>query len=302
MTQEPFPRSHGQPLEQGYRIRLGPETEIAGQAAFRLVFQKLPVVQQSTDLLPLRLDAQSMPLIAMDGDFDTLPLKTFAVSELEQDGVVLQGIDPEHEIIGPVADGKGQSGGLVDGTGHRLGPDFDAAVAHAALLGDDQREVAVGLDVIEKLLVTFAHEPGHGLSDTDGDRRDETGTILEDAGLHAGIAVFPVTGDQEEVGRRIRAFGFEKIISTLEERFGEGHDLFRRLQGHVEQTAGAQQPAQLVECCFHGRLVETHERGLDQIALDGDLEPEPGQDIGQKLDAQRSAVVGPAPPAKLRVT
>ena len=58
-----------------------------------------------------------MPLIAMDGDFDTLPLETFAVSELEQDRVVLQSIDAEDEIIGPVPDGKGQSSGLVDGAG-----------------------------------------------------------------------------------------------------------------------------------------------------------------------------------------
>ncbi len=111
---------HGQVLKQSDRIRLGPETEIAGQAAFSLVFHELLVVQKSSNLLSLGLDAQSMPLIAMDGDFDTLPLETFAVSELEQDGVVLQSIDAEDEIIGPVPDGKSQTSGLVDSSGHGL--------------------------------------------------------------------------------------------------------------------------------------------------------------------------------------
>jgi hypothetical protein len=40
-------------------------------------------------------------------------------------------------------------------------------------------------------------------------------------------------------------------------------------------------------------LNKTHKRGLDQITLDGDLKPEPGQDVRQKLDAQRAAMVGP---------
>ena len=98
---------HRQVFKQGNRIRLGPEPERTGQAAFRLIFDELLIVDKSANLLTMGFDAQSMPLIAMDGDFDTLALETFAVFELEQDGVVFQPIDAEDEIIGPIADGKG---------------------------------------------------------------------------------------------------------------------------------------------------------------------------------------------------
>ena len=43
--------------------------------------------------------------------------------------------------------------------------------------------------------------------------------VLEDAGFYTGFAVFPVTGDQEEVGWCIRAFWFEKIERNLERDF-----------------------------------------------------------------------------------
>ena len=79
------------------------------------------------------------------------------------------------------------------------------------------------------------------MSDSNGDRREKTGAILEDARLLLRIVVFPIAGNQEEMSGRICPFGFEKIIFTLEEQLGEPYDLLWRFQGHVKQPAGPEE-------------------------------------------------------------
>ncbi len=215
-----------------------------------------------------------------------------AVAEFEQGHLPVQGVDAQHEVVGPVAQGKGQPAGPVDVAAEQFDPHPGGALGQTALPGDEQGEVLVGLDVVEEVLVAPAEQAGEGAGEAHGQGRDELRAVLENARLAFRAPGRPVAGDRVEMGRGVGLFRVEEVVAALEEQLGELLHLAGGLQGHVEQAAGGEQPAHLVEYRFHGRPVQAAERGLEQVALDGGLEAEPVEHLGQELDAQGAAVVG----------
>ena len=152
-------------LERGHRIRLGPETDVAGRRTVGGVFDEELVVHVTRNPAAIDGHPQPAPLVSRDRSRDRLPFESAVIDELEENQIVLQGVDPEHKIVADVPDPEGQAAGLVDLAGRRLDMQGNLAFLYKAVLGDRDGKIKVRVDGIQELLVLGAqharHHAGH---------------------------------------------------------------------------------------------------------------------------------------------
>lgn len=124
---------------------------------------------------------------------------------------------------------------------------------------------------------------------------------MEHPRLHIRFRGFPISGDQVKVLRYVLVFFFKDVVLALEKGLGQRYHLLRVVQRHVEQSAGAQQPPQLVKRFFHAGLVQPCQARLDQIPLDAGFESKPIENAGHVLNPQGSSEIRTRSSGELKV-
>ena len=92
----------------------------------------------------------------------------------------------------------------------------------------------------------------------------------------------------------------EKIVVPLEKPLHHAVDIAFAGDGHIQEAAGCQQPAHLVQGGLHGFQVVTGEGSLQKIAGDFQFTTETSQHLPQKAEAQGAAVLTAHPAGKLQ--
>ena len=93
----------------------------------------------------------------------------------------------------------------------------------------------------------------------------------------------------------------QEVIVALEEGGDHGLHIGFAVDGHIQETAGGQEAAHLVQGLVHGGLVQTGHRGLEQIAGDFEAEAEANQDFAQESQAEGAADEGADAAGKLQM-
>ncbi len=136
------------------------------------------------------------------------------------------------------------------------------ACSDITFLGDGQGEVKVGPNIVQNFEIGVADHGFHHAGQTGGKAAEIVGAVLpQDA-----VAVLSLAPPVARGGIKIwqaPAFGLvQEIIVALEKGGDHGLDIGFAGDGHIQETAGGQQAAHLVQGLVHGRLVQTGHRGL----------------------------------------
>ena len=104
---------------------------------------------------------QRMPLAPGDRQAASSTFKPVIIDEFKQNSVVFQCIDPKDKIVADVLQAKDQPAGLIDAAVQWFDHEGEHAIAHLTAFADGQREVVIGADSVEQLLLGPAKRLGH---------------------------------------------------------------------------------------------------------------------------------------------
>src|SRR5207244_1141889 len=117
--------SHGEVVEVGDRVGLGPQADLAGLGeGLVLGIDDLLAVPVDLEVVPAGLGAQLVPGAAADGPVPACELAALALHHVIQAHVVLQGVGARDVVVVLVPVAKDQTAGLVHLAGDRLAADL----------------------------------------------------------------------------------------------------------------------------------------------------------------------------------